>query len=232
MNNFLTDRINQFFYMTSNEIIYLIPDNAYLIISIPFIIGIIRRQFLQKETLIIFYFIINGILFEIISRTMTYFHIKNNLPFFHIYTIIEFFIISWFYWLIFKNYFPKLLIPIIFFAFFIFSLIDSFVFHNVFTFNSYAKSLECIIIVVLSVSYLYKTFNEFQEKDPSDTPVFWINAGFLFYFSGCLFLFTFSNYILTQGRTIAIVTWALHAFFAILMYILIAVGLWKLPHNR
>ncbi len=198
-----------------------------LIIAAPFLIGVMRNRYLQKETLIIFYFILNGILFEIISRTIVRLQIKNNLPFFHIYTVIEFFIISWFYWLVFKDYFSKLLIPIVFFTFFIFSLIDSFVFHNVFTFNSYAKSLECIIIVVLSVLYLYKTFNEFQEKDPSDTPVFWINAGFLFYFSGCLFLFTFSNYILTQGKSMAIVTWALHAFFMILMYILIAVGLWR-----
>jgi hypothetical protein len=200
---------------------------SYLIISAPFLIGVIRKKYLQKETLVIFYFILNGILFETISRTLVIFNIKNNLPFFHIYTVIEFFIISWFYWLVFKDYFSKLLIPIVFFTFFIFSLIDSFVFHNVFTFNSYAKSLECIIIVVLSVLYLYKTFNEFQEKDPSDTPVFWINAGLLFYFSGCLFLFTFSNYMLTQGKAMAIVTWALHAFFMILMYSLIAIGLYK-----
>lgn len=213
--------------MSFEQIAFFIIQYSIVTIALPFVIGIIRRKYLQKEPLIIFYLILNGILFETISRSMTLFHLKNNLPFFHIYTVIEFFIISWFYWLVFKDYFSKLLIPIVFFTFFIFSLIDSFIFHNVFTFNSYAKSLECIIIVVLSVLYLYKTFNEFQEKDPSDTPVFWINAGFLFYFSGCLFLFTFSNYMLTQVKSMAIVTWALHAFFMILMYILIAVGLWR-----
>lgn len=213
--------------MSLEKLAFFIIQYSFLIISLPLVIGLMRRKYLRQESLIIFYYILNGILFEAISRTMTHFHVKNNLPFFHIYTIIEFFIISWFYWLVFKDYFSKLLIPIVFFTFFIFSLIDSFVFHNVFTFNSYAKSLECIIIVVLSVLYLYKTFNEFQEKDPSDTPVFWINAGFLFYFSGCLFLFTFSNYMLTQGKAMAIVTWALHAFFAILMYSLISVGLYK-----
>jgi VanZ family protein len=218
--------------MSFEEIASFITRYSYLIILIPFSIGILKMRYLREETLKIFFYIIIGVLFEIISSIMLALKIRNNLPFFHIYTIIEFFIISWFYWLIFKGYFSKFTIPITFFTFFIFSLIDSFVFHNVFTFNSYSKSLECIIIVTYSVLYLYKTFNEFQEKDPSDTPVFWINAGFLFYFSGCLFLFTFSNYILTQGRTIAIATWALHAFFMILMYILIAVGLWKLPLNR
>jgi VanZ family protein len=213
--------------MSFEQIAFFIIQYSIITIALPFMIGIIRRKYLQKETITIFYLILNGILFEAISRSMTFFHLKNNLPFFHIYTVIEFFIISWFYWIVFKNYFSRLLIPVVLLTFFIFSLIDSFIFHNVFTFNSYSKSLECIILVTFSVLYLYKTFNEFQEKDPSDTPIFWINAGFLFYFSGCLFLFTFSNYILTQGKTMGIVVWALHAFFVILMYSLISVGFYK-----
>ncbi|MDZ7899677.1 MAG: hypothetical protein U5N85_16850 [Arcicella sp.] len=150
-----------------------------------------------------------------------------NLYLFHLYVLIEFLFISWFYQELFKRYIPQKIIPFIYLFFVIFSLIDTFVWHNPFTFNSYAKTLECVIIVSYTVFYLYKTFNEFQDQDPSDTPVFWINAGFLFYFSGCLFLFTFSNFILTQGKPMGMVVWAVHAFFIIVMYSLISVGLWK-----
>ena len=201
------------------------------IVPVPFIIGIIKRKYLVDELKIIFFFICNGVIFEFVSTLMWYYKIPN-LYLFHVYVLSEFFFISWFYYEVFKKYLSPKAIPIVFIIFVIFSLIDSFILHNPLTFNSYAKTLECIIVVFYTVFYLYKTFDEFQDEDPSDTPVFWINSGFLFYFSGCLFLFNFSNLILTQGKQMNMITWALHAFFMTIMYLLIALGLWKLPLNR
>lgn len=200
-------------------------------IPIPMIVGILKRKYLFNELKIIFLFTFNNVAFEIVSETMRY-YIIPNLYIFHIYVLAEFFFISWFYYEIFKRYISPKTIPIIFIIFIIFSLIDTFTWHNPFTFNSYAKTLECVIIVAYTVFYLYKTFDEFQDEDPSDTPTFWINAGFLFYFSGCLFLFTFSNFILTQGKPMGMIVWSLHAFFIIIMNSLISIGLWKLPLNR
>jgi hypothetical protein len=212
--------------MNIQELATYIVKNVTWIVPIPFIIGIVRKVYLFDELKVIFLLTCNSVVFELISKTMAIYKIPN-LYLFHIYVLAEFFFISWFYYEIFKRYVSPKTIPIIFLIFIIFSLIDTFVWHNPFTFNSYAKTLECVIIVVYTVFYLYKTFDEFQDEDPSDTPVFWINAGFLFYFSGCLFLFTFSNFILTQGKPMGMITWALHAFFMTIMYSLISVGLWK-----
>jgi hypothetical protein len=204
------------------------------IVPFPMIIGIFKRKYLKNELQIIFFFTCNSALFELISKIMWHNKIPN-LYLFHIYVLTEFSFISWFYYESFKKYISSKTIPIIFLIFIIFALIDTFVLHNTLTFNSYAKILECFIIVAYSIFYLYKTFDEFQDEDPSDTPNFWINAGFLFYFSGCLFLFLFSNFILTQDKPIRMVTWVLHAFFIVIMYSLISVGLWKSnkerPHN-
>jgi hypothetical protein len=196
------------------------------IVPIPLIIGVYRRSSLNSKLKVIFYFLFNSVVFEFISKTMQIYKIPN-LYLFHLYVLMEFLFISWFYYELFKKYISPKIIPVIYVIFVVFSLIDSFVWHNPFTFNSYAKTLECIIIVSYTVFYLYKTFDEFQDEDPSDSPVFWINAGFLFYFSGCLFLFTFSNFILTQGKPMGMVVWAIHAFFIIIMYSLISIGLWK-----
>jgi hypothetical protein len=217
--------------MTIQEIASLIVKYSPWIVPIPFIVGIIKRKYLVNELKITFFYTCNGVIFEFISATMWHYKIPN-LYLFHIYVLTEFFFISWFYYEIFKKYVSPKTIPIIFLIFIIFSLIDTFVLHNPLTFNSYAKTLECFIIVAYTVFYLYKTFDEFQDEDPSDTPVFWINAGFLFYFSGCLFLFTFSNIILTQGRQMNMITWALHAFFIVIMNSLISIGFWKLPLDR
>jgi hypothetical protein len=217
--------------MNIQEFATYIVENVPWIVPIPLVIGIIRRKYLIDELKIIFLYTCNSVVFELISRTMAIYKIPN-LYLFHLYVLAEFFFISWFYYEIFKRYISPKTIPIIFIIFIFFSFIDTFVWHNPFTFNSYAKTLECLIIVGYTVFYLYKTFNEFQDEDPSDTPLFWINAGFLFYFSGCLFLFTFSNFILTQGKPIGMLTWALHAFFMTIMYSLISIGLWKLPLNR
>ena len=212
--------------MNTQQLATYIVENVSWIVPIPFIIGIIRKIYLVKELKIIFLFTFNSVIFEVISRTMAIYKIPN-LYLFHVYVLAEFFFISWFYYEIFKRYISSKTIPAIFFIFLIFSLIDTFVWHNPFTFNSYAKTLECCIVVSYTVFYLYKTFDEFQDEDPSDTPIFWINAGFLFYFSGCLFLFTFSNFILTQGKLMGMITWALHAFFIVIMSSLISIGLWK-----
>lgn len=212
--------------MNIRELPTYIVENVPWVVPIPFIIGIVRKVYLFDELKIIFLLSFNSVVFELISKTMAIYKIPN-LYLFHIYVLAEFFFISWFYYKIFKRYISPKVIPAIFLIFITFSLIDTFVWHNPFTFNSYAKTLECVIIVAYTVFYLYKTFDEFQDEDPSDTPVFWINAGFLFYFSGCLFLFTFSNFILTQGKPMGMVVWAIHAFFMIIMYSLISVGLWK-----
>jgi hypothetical protein len=212
--------------MTIQDFSSFIIKYVTLAVPVPLIIGIYKKIYLQKELRIVFTLICNNVVFEIISKILWYYKIPN-LYIFHIYVLTEFFFISWFYYEIFKRYISPKIIPSIFIIFTVFSLIDSFVWHNILTFNSYAKTLECLIIVSYTVFYLYKTFDEFQDQDPSETPVFWINAGFLFYFSGCLFLFTFSNFILTQGRPMGMITWALHAFFIVIMYSLISVGLWK-----
>lgn len=217
--------------MTIQEIATLFVNYSPWIVPIPFIVGITKKQYLVNELSIIFFFIFNNVIFEFISVFLWYYKIPN-LYIFHVYVLAEFFFISWFYYEIFKRYISPKTIPTIFIIFIIFSLIDTFVWHNPFTFNSYAKTLECVIIVAYTVFYLYKTFDEFQDEDPSDTPTFWINAGFLFYFSGCLFLFTFSNFILTQGKPMGMIVWALHAFFNAIMNSLISIGLWKLPFNR
>ena len=212
--------------MTTESLTNFIVQYTSWVIPIPLIIGLYKRKYLHPELNSIIYFLINSVVFESISKTMQIYKIPN-LYLFHLYVLTEFFFISWFYYELFKKYISPKIIPTVYIIFIIFSLIDTFVWHNPFTFNSYAKTLECIIIVSYTVFYLYKTFDEFQDEDPSDTPVFWINAGFLFYFSGCLFLFTFSNFILTQGKPMGMIVWALHAFFVIIMYSLISIGLWK-----
>lgn len=217
--------------MNIQEFATYIVENVAWTVPIPMIIGLLKKKYLVNELKIIFFFTCNSVFFEFITTTMWHYKIPN-LYLFHLYVLTEFFFISWFYHEIFKKYISPKTIPTIFLMFIVFSLIDTFLWHNPFTFNSYAKTLECIIIVAYTVFYLYKTFDEFQDEDPSDTPVFWINAGFLFYFSGCLFLFTFSNIILTQGKQMNMITWALHAFFIVIMNSLISVGFWKLPLNR
>jgi hypothetical protein len=215
--------IQQFSTFVVNNVVWTVP--------VPMVVGIFKKKYLINELKIIFFFTCNSVFFEIITTIMWYYK-QPNLYLFHVYVLTEFFFISWFYFEVFKKYTSPKTIPIIFLTFVVFSLIDTFILHNPLTFNSYAKTLECIIVVSYTVFYLYKTFDEFQDEDPSETSVFWINAGFLFYFSGCLFLFNFSNLILTQGKQMNMITWALHAFFIVIMNSLISIGLWKLPLNR
>jgi hypothetical protein len=95
------------------------------------------------------------------------------------------------------------------------------------TFNTYARSLEGILVIILCLSWCYQTLTEMKIRALQQDPVFWTNTGFLLYFSGNVLLFTFSNYILNINHALNQYIWAFHALFSILLYFFITIGLWK-----
>lgn len=147
----------------------------------------------------------------------------NNLPFLHFYTISEFILLYLFYDIFFGNTFPKRLLRGIAISFVLFSVINSLFIQNIFEFNSYARGLEALLLIILSLLCFYKI--SISPQDTGGIP--WINAGILVYFSGGLTLFILSNYILPFSNSINTLIWAIHSFLSIFLYIVISIGLWK-----
>jgi len=150
---------------------------------------------------------------------------RNNLPLLHVYTICEFIMISWFYSIVLRDYLPVKLLTWVAVGFTVFALLNSLLLQNWYTFNTIPRSIESLLVILLSLVCYYRMLSEMKIRKMERSPIFWINTGFLFYFSGALFLFMLSNYILPLNHQLNIFIWTIHACFSIMLYLFIFLGL-------
>lgn len=175
------------------------------------------------------YYVIAASITELVATVLWYFSI-NNLPLLHLYTAIELLLLTSFYTYLLAPYLNKWS-KIIMISFIALATFNAMWLQSIFSFNTYARSLEALLIISYSLIFFFK-----EIKDPSGQslfrkPTFWVNGGFLLYFSGNLILFLGSNSILSFGTTFNEVVWALHAVFYIFLYLFISTGLWMF-HRR
>lgn len=153
-----------------------------------------------------------------------------NLPLLHVYIPIQFALLAWMYQLYLYKIYPRYLIPIVILVFGFYSIINSLFIQSIFTFNTYARAIENILLIILALSYFYKMLKELKVKYLERHSMFWINSGILIYFSGNLFIFIFSNYILLN-KSLSQFFWIIHAFLNIFINIFYTIGLWLSRQN-
>jgi hypothetical protein len=90
--------------------------------------------------------------------------------------------------------------------------------------NSYTHIFSSLIFIVFGVSFFYKLMKDLPTLEVYRLPMFWINVAVLVYFSGNLFVFTLSHYLVTVLKNDLIVYWSVHNLVNILGNILFAVG--------
>lgn len=154
-------------------------------------------------------------------------HKQNNLWLLHLYTPLEFACIVWFYGTELKGFVEKKWFFLTGIGFAVLSVLNSAFLQDTDTFNTYARSLEGILVILLCLAWCYRTLSEMKIRRLEQDPVFWVNTGFLLYFSGNVLLFAFSNYIIDINRALNLYIWAFHALFSILLYFFVTIGLWK-----
>lgn len=201
-----------------------------LVLFFPVAIAIYRRKYMKKELKIISYYLAFVLLFQLIAVVSVIF-IKNNLPFLHFYTVAEFALISWFYKEYLGDFLNKKIIYVFVGLFTIFAIVNALFIQSIFEQNAYPRGLECLFVVFYAITAYYKTLKSLDIISIEKSPLFWINAGFLFYFAGSLFLFVLGNLILTQDLQLSMLSWAIHACLVALMYIFIGIGLWHSPRR-
>ncbi|MDB5211016.1 MAG: hypothetical protein JWQ30_1843 [Sediminibacterium sp.] len=155
---------------------------------------------------------------------------KNNFPLLHIYIAIGFCILAWFYKTVLKGFINPKIINITIVIFLLFTLVNSLFFQTIFTFNSYALVLECILIIILSLSTYIFFINDIamESRIENITSINWINSGLFIYNTSSLVIFYFGDYFTRHfPEYINRYTWVLHSFFSMVMYTFFYIGLWK-----
>ncbi len=157
---------------------------------------------------------------------------KNNLFLGHIHTVIEFLLLSRVYQIEFRHFLPSRFFLILVIIFLSFCLLNTYFWQPYTANNSYAKTLESIILIGLAMTYFYKTLREAKIEKLEKEPLFWINCAILMYFSVDIFIFIFSNYMLQIAGSLATQIWVIHGIFLILFYSICFFAIWLSKSQR
>lgn len=179
------------------------------------------------------YLLIVILVIESIANAL-WFQKKNNLPLYHFYTIVECILIL----NIFKEALEKLFSERFFYitaiVFSIFSIVNTFYFQALTTFNSNATSVLGFLVIFLSLSYFYALLKETEYSPLEKKPMFWINAGFLIYFSSNLILFYVNNvmFVNPEPNEVSYLLWGLHAVVNIFLMVFFTIAIWVKPNQQ
>jgi hypothetical protein len=195
-------------------------------VIVPLLVCIKCFRSLTLPIRIIFYHLITAFTVERISHVLMNEHV-NNMPLLHIYTITEFLFISTFLKLQIQNKSVWKIITAIQLMFVCLSIFNSLFIQQIHTFNSYSRSSEALILIILILHLFASEIRNVSSKSSQTIGFTWINSGFIIYFTSNLFLFALNNYYDPSERNVYKIFWTVHATLCIFMYSLISIGIWK-----
>ncbi len=205
--------------------------------NIPtFIVGIytmVIYKKLPREMKYFSWFIFVSFTVQVIASILFY-NSENNMPLLHIYTVVGFVCLIIFYNQIFDGLIKPKILWILAAVFVLYSIVNSIFVQDIYTFNSYALSVEAVIIIILSLTTFVFLMNDIvkERRMAIIKSISWINAGLFIYYSSSLLVFYFGNMIINFSRTPLVrYTWFIYALFSIIMYFCFFIGLWKRPRK-
>lgn len=198
-------------------------------VVIAAVLGVLSLRTKDKLTNIFGVFLLYSGIIQILALLLWLLKI-NNMPLLHLYVPSGFILISMFYGVVFKTLINPIILKVLAIGFVVYSLLNTIFIEDLFSFNSYALSVESILLIILSIfTYLVflgrkKDADNVQEK----TGIIWINSGIFLYYTANLLFFYFGSYIMSRlSVSASSYTWAFHSFYSIVMNCLFIVGLWK-----
>lgn len=93
-------------------------------------------------------------------------------------------------------------------------------------FNTKVRAIFSIVMMTLSLLFLFKLIREPSEKIIYRLPMFWITCGFLIYYAGALFFFLARDYYISTLKSNVVLLWAGHNAISLAQYAFFAIGFW------
>ena len=141
------------------------------------------------------------------------------MPIGHLFTGGECLILCCFYYQLTRNQLARRLLPWLAVLFTVYFVCNLYFFQNIFTYNSYSRTVEAFLMMVVSIGFLQQqlSIKETTRQPWFHSPFLWITMGLLIYFSGSLFLFFFYE-VISRKMEFYKLGWAMHAVLVLLLY--------------
>ena len=214
------------FMSLGNYYLQLLTHLSVIASVIPLVASIINFKFITKVLMPLFVLIVVSTIIEILNEVHLGFYL-NNFYILHIFTIFEFTAITVFY----RRFLEKNLSSILSYGLVVVFSIIAFLDYKINGLNSidyFSISVESFIVTFYSLFLFYFVLKNLIFENLLESPIFWLNTAILLYFSGNLFLFIFSNYLIKSEPLRYHALWfTIHSIINILYNILLGVGFWK-----
>lgn len=192
-------------------------------VLIPLVLAIIQWGKLPKEIAIIRWILVFSLILDLTAFLFVRFSINTH-PLGNAYLFIQFACL--FYIFSFYNQRKKLLV-LVFGIFTVFYLVNIAFIQGPKEFNTNANVIASLILIVLSLNFLFSLLNELSVIHIHRLPILWISFAALLYYAATLFIFLASNLFFQSEDQSGLTVWILHNFLNIIKNMLFAVGLWQ-----
>ncbi len=211
---------------------YIVPASTLF----PIIVFVTRKGVASRPLKVIFTYLVVAITVNVIGTAMSKFGL-HNLWLLHIYTVLETVILLFFFTLILHGRRAKAVVWFLLIAFPLACIVNLLFLQNASVFNTYTRSVEALLIIGVSAYYWLYGSKETLDVRWTANPLNWVISGLLLYFASALFLFLFSNFVLSARQTnpkhpIWDIVWVTHGFLLMIMYVLFAVAFIKSKNDR
>jgi hypothetical protein len=149
----------------------------------------------------------------------------NNMPFFHVYTVAELLVLIAFFKHLLNPVSTARYLYLIGGSFVVFALLNTLFIQDLFQFDSYARSIEALVVIALCFAYFGEQFrtDRLSWKDPG----LWFVMGLFVYFSSSFIIFLISNLDLSLDKYFDWMVWNVHATIVLIMYVFYTIGFVK-----
>ena len=209
--------------------IYLI---SFLIVFIPFVIGLVLFKYFSTVLRIFFFFVAYGVLSESLAAfTVKIIGVDSNVPLFHFYGLITFLIIGIFYRYLLDGFVKQKWIDVIIVLYTLYYVINSLFLQSIYEYPGVARAIGTFIIISLTILYFAKVMQEARIKNLFAVPEIWISTALLIYYAYNLFFFILFNLLIDFSMEFAKSVTFYRVGVNVLVYILISTGFIK-QRNR
>lgn len=192
--------------------------------GLPFLVGLVRIRTLSVPQRWLLVLVVWSLLNEGAARLSAHFW-GTNLPLMHLYVAVEFALLAWMFHLELRPWLGRKAIPLLMGAFGVFWLANLIFIQGPFEFASHPRTVESILIFLLSLSWFYQVFREQRIRRLERHFYFWLSIAVLLYFTGNLLLWVFGTFVLVQTPEVFNEIWTIHALLNIFLHILYAIAL-------
>lgn len=200
-----------------------ISDLSIASVLIPLFIVAIQWRKLPQELSPLRWLLIASLVCDILMH-FTGLWFQNSYPVGNAFMLIQFYILLYIFRFYHRN---KNIVIFLGVGYLIFYVFDISYFENFLRMPANAIFFSGLIIIILSLQYLYKLLNELSITHIHRLPMLWLTFAVLLYYACTLFVILASNYLLVIETTLHLKMWVVHNFFNITKNILFAIALWK-----